>query len=95
MDVTHHVPFGNFKYFYVLMYTCSSFGYTLALSEQKAISVIKVVMLAMVGMLYLGHLRLIMELQYLTTFSKRFFHYSGILCNLQGQDLHHGEDQKM
>ena len=50
MDVTHYAPFGNLKYFHVIIDTCSSFVYALTLSGEKAVIAIKAVKSVMVAM---------------------------------------------
>ena len=41
MEVTHYVPFGNFKYVHVIIDICFSFVHVLTLSREKAVNTIK------------------------------------------------------
>ena len=38
MNITHHVPFGNLRYFHVVIDDCSGFIYAFALSGEKSIN---------------------------------------------------------
>lgn len=50
MYVTHHAPFGNIKYVHEIMNTCLSFVYSLTLSGEKVINIIKAIRLVMLVM---------------------------------------------
>ena len=92
MEVTHYVPFGNFKYVHVIIDICFSFVYALTLSVDKAINAIKALKSPLVGLGVPWALKTDNGLthasqQFNNFLGSRFFYTIGIPCNMQGQAI--------